>query len=129
MRTAVQYQHDVEGLDYEGIKTTGLSEDEARQALQKIIEVQEKLHQTENSLNLDLHALERQFQGRATSMNLQSANRGGRAKQEEEQRLDEEKQHKLVPYEEVKKKIEEILPKVEKMREELEHAVPGAVAK
>ncbi|HEY3343929.1 MAG TPA: hypothetical protein VGJ97_03310 [Anaerolineaceae bacterium] len=129
MRTAAQYQHDVDGLDVEGIKTSGLSDEEARQALQKIIEVQEKLHQTENSLNLDLHALERQFQGRANSMNLQNANRGGRARQEEEQRLDEEKQHKLVPYEDVRKKVEELLPKVEQMRSELERTVPGAVAK
>jgi hypothetical protein len=129
MRTAAQYQHDVDALDSEGIKTAGLSESEAQQTLQKVIEAEEKLRQIENSLNLDLHALDRQYHGRATSMNLQNANRGGRAKGEEEQRLEEEKKHKLAPYEDVKKKIETLLPQLEQIRSELERAVPGAVQK
>jgi hypothetical protein len=129
MRTAAQYQHDVDGLDTEGIKTAGLSETEAKQTLQKVIELHEKLLQIEHSLNQDLHALDRQYQGRTTSMNLQIANRGGRAKGEEEQRLDEEKKHKLVPYEEIKKKIETLLPQVEQKRGELERAASGAAQK
>ncbi len=121
MRTAAQYQHDVDGLNCEGIQTAGLSGDEARQTLQKVVEIEEKLRQIDGSLNLDLHALERNFQGRATSMQIQSANRSSHAR-EEEHRLDEEKQHKLAPYEDIKKRVDELLPKVAKMREDLEKA-------
>ncbi len=126
MRTAAQYQHDVDGLNSEDIQTTGLSENEARQTLEKVVETEQKLRQIEASLNLDLHALERQYRGRETSVQLQNPNRSSHAR-EEEHRLDEEKQHKLAPYEEVKKRIDELLPQVEKMRGELEKTVPGAV--
>jgi predicted nuclease with TOPRIM domain len=121
MRTAVQYQHDVDGLNCEGIQTTGLSASDARQTLQKVVEIEEKLRQIDASLNLDLHALERQFQGRATSMQIQSANRSSHGR-EEEHRLDEEKRQKLAPYEDIKKRVDELLPKVVKMREDLEKA-------
>jgi predicted nuclease with TOPRIM domain len=121
MRTAAQYQHDVEGLNIEGIQTSGLSGNDASQTLQKVVEIEEKLRQIDASLNLDLHALERQFQGRATSMQIQGANRSSHMR-EEEHRLDEEKQHKLAPYEDLKKRVDELLPKVAKMREELEKA-------
>ncbi len=126
MRTAAQYQHDVDELNCEGIQTAGLSESEASKTLKKIVETEEKLRQIEASLNLDLHALERQYQGRATSMQIQNPNRSSHVR-EEEHRLDDEKQHKLAPYEEVKKKIEELRPQLEKMRAELEKAAPGAV--
>jgi hypothetical protein len=121
MRSAAQYQHDVDGLNCDGIQTAGLSGNEARQALQKVVEIEEKLRQIDASLNLDLHALERNFQGRATSMQIQSANRSSHAR-EEEHRLDEEKQHKLAPYQDIKKRVDELLPKVATMREELEKA-------
>ena len=126
MKTAAQYQHDIDGLNFEGIQTEGLSESEARKTLKQVVETQEKLHQIEAGLNLDLHALERQYRGRSTSVQLQNPNRSAHAR-EEEHRLDEEKQHKLVPYEDVKKRIDTLLPQVEKMREDLEKAVPSKV--
>ncbi len=124
MKTAAQYEHDISDLNLEGLKTEGLSGTQAEETLRKITEAQEKLHQIEASLNLDLHALERQFQGRATSVNTQNANRHGRAKVEEEQRLEVDKERKLSPYLHVKKRIDDLLPEISRMRAELENPSP-----
>ena len=124
MKTAVQYDHDVQELKIEELKTENLSATKAESTLKKIGETQEKLQQIEASLNLDLHALEHQYQGRATSLSTQGGHRSGRAKIEEEQRLEEEKQRKLSPYLDVKKRIEALLPELNRMRADLEKASP-----
>lgn len=128
MRSPAQYEHEVAELKSEEIKTDGLSEAEARQTLEKVTQLHEKLRQVENNLNLDLHALRSQFQGRSAAMNLQNQRKSGKAKMEE-QRLEDERTAKLAPYEEVKNQIVSMLEALEKTRADLERAVPGAMQK
>ena len=129
MRSPAQYQHDVAEFQSEEIKTDGLSEAETRQSLEKIAQLQEKLRQVENSLNLDLHALRSQYQGRSAALNIQNQKKSGKARMDEEQRLEDERTAKLAPYEEIKNQIVSLLESLEKTRMELERAVPGAMQK
>ena len=124
MKTAAQYEHDISDLNLEELQTDGLSAVQAEETLRKISEAEEKLHQIEASLHLDLHALERQYQGRATSVSTQGANRHGRAKAEEEQRLEEEKERKLSPYLKAKERIDTLMPEIGRKRAELEKTSP-----
>lgn len=127
MKTPAQYQHELAALDAEGIKTDGLSEAEAAQSLEKVKDVEEKLKQIDNGLGLDIHALRAQFQGRMASLNIANQRKGGKARTEEEQRLHEERDSKLAPYEEIKKRVDELMEKVGNIRSDLERAVPGSM--
>jgi len=129
MRSPAQYQHEVAELNTEEIKTDGLSEAEAKRALEQVTQLQEKLRQIENSLNLDLHALRSQYQGRSAALNIQNQKKSGKARMDEEQRLEDERTSRLAPYEEVKKQIVSQLEQLEKTRMDLEKAVPGAMQK
>lgn len=127
MKTPAQYQHDLAALDVEGFKTDGLSEAEAAQSLERVKDVEEKLKQIDNALRLDIHALRSQFQGRMTSLNVANQHKGGKSRGEEEERLQEERDSKLAPYEEMKKRVEELLEKIGHIRYDLEQAVPGSM--
>ncbi len=129
MKTPAQYQHEVSEVSAEKIKTDGLSESEARQDLDKVNQALEKLTEIENGLNLDLHALRAQYQGRAAALKMQAGRHAGKSHVEEEQRLEDERQGKLAPYEEVKKQIEQLRQKLEETKGKLERAVPGSMQK
>lgn len=121
MKTPAQYQHEVDDLDLDGIlHTEGVTGDQAQQTLETLRAIQEKLRQMETNLNLEIHALRAQYQGRAAALNVQNARRSGRKSAEDGQRLEDERESKLTPYEEVRKKIEEALQRVDQARGQLE---------
>jgi hypothetical protein len=122
MKTPAQYEHELNELNCDGIIAEGASGKEKPQALEKLTEAEEKLRQIENSLNLDLHALRAQFQGRQAALKMQNTQRGGRNKVDDEQRLGDERESKLTPYEDVKKRIEGCLQQLEQARAKFEES-------
>ena len=126
MKTPTQYQHDLGELHAEDVHTDGLSEGEARQHLEKVNQMLEKLSEMENSLNLDLHAMRAQYQGRASALQMQTGRHAGRSHVEEEQRLEDERLSKLAPYNEVRTQIEQLREQLEGARGKLEQALPGS---
>jgi hypothetical protein len=120
MKTPAQYEHELTDLNCEEIIAEGASGKENSQALEKLTEAEEKLRQIDTSLNLDLHALRAQFQGRQAALNMQNTQRGGHNRVDDEQRLGDERESKLTPYEDVKKRIEDCLHQLEQARSKLE---------
>ncbi len=116
MKTTAQYRHDIQAIHPDEIKTEGLTADQARANLD---EAEAQLRAIERALNLDLHALRSQFQGRASALNIQNAKKSGRNRAEDEERLQEEETSRLAPYEDVKKEIEAALQKIEGLKASL----------
>ncbi|MDD5369251.1 MAG: hypothetical protein PHQ40_09205 [Anaerolineaceae bacterium] len=112
MKTPAQYEHELNEVHYEEVIAEGSPE--------KLAEAEEKLRHIETSLHLDLHALRAQFQGRQAALSMQNTQRGGHNRVDDEQRLGDERESKLTPYEEVKKRIESTLQQLEQARNKLE---------
>ncbi len=123
MKTPAQYQHQIAEFDVEKIKVEGATPAEIQAGLDLAQAMHDQLREIERSLNLDLHALRSQFQGKEASINLMNQRRmSGKRRAEEEQRLQEVEQGKLAPYEEVKKALEALLAGLEEKRSQLESA-------
>ncbi|MCL4559430.1 MAG: hypothetical protein M1281_02300 [Chloroflexi bacterium] len=127
MKTPAQYQHEIAELHLDEIDSQGLPGEESGKNLSRIEEVQEKLRQIEMGLNFDMHALRSQFHGRQAALNAMTQRRvGGKNKAEEEQRIAEERENKLGPYEEIHKHITEQLAHLDQLKGELGASTPGA---
>jgi hypothetical protein len=93
MKTIAQYEHELSELKLEDLR--------AETPADQLAEAENKLKIIENSLSLELHAMKAQFQGRATSLAGQMSRRSGKARSEEEQRLDSERNTRLNPYQDL----------------------------
>ncbi len=125
MKTPAQYQHEIASLDLEAIPSTVPAGEEAGKALSLVAEAQEKLKQIEIGLNYDIHALRSQYHGREAALNSMAQRRiGGKNKAEEEQRIQEERESKIGPYEEIRTLINDQLARLEQVKSELEGSKP-----
>jgi hypothetical protein len=120
MKTAAQYQHQISVVDLDAIKLDGISAQDAKEALARIESIHNELLEIERNLNLDLHALNAQFQGRLAAELHGMANRRGRNRAEDEQRIRDEQAARLAPYEQVKSRLNELLARLQEMRTRLE---------
>lgn len=122
MRTAAQYQHQISAINLDEIRLDGLSAQEVRKALARLEQLHGELVEIERTLNLDLHALNAQYQGRLAAELHGMANRRGRSRAEDEQRIRDEQAARLAPYEQVKTHLGELLARLQEMRAKLETA-------
>lgn len=120
MKTAAQYQHQISAIDLDAIKLDGISAQEAKEALARIESIHNELLEIERDLNLDLHALNAQFQGRLAAELHGMAKRRGRSRAEDEQRIRDEQAARLAPYEQVKSHLNELLARLQEIRSRLE---------
>ncbi len=123
MKTPHQYQSQLTEYDLDQIKVEGLSKSQAQKELARLSEIQSHLRDMETSLNMDIHALRSQFQGRIAALSITTHHK---SKIEEEQRVEEERNTKLAPYEQVKSQIQGMLATLEEKRGALEKAAPGS---
>ena len=93
MKTPTQYQYDLDQL---------LADPSGKPDL-------EKLNALETELIMDLQAKKMQFMGRAASHLGSFSKQGGRERAENEKRLEDEKQAKLKPYEDLLEKVQELI--------------------
>ncbi len=125
MKTPAQYQHEIAGLNLEAIPSSASTGEDAGKTLSLVAEAQEKLKQIEIGLNYDIHALRSQYHGREAALNSMAQRRiGGKNKAEEEQRIQEERESKIGPYEEIRKLINEQLARLDEIKSELEGSKP-----
>ena len=110
MKTPHQYTSQFADLGLDQIKVEGLTQAEAQQALTRLAEIHSHLKDLETSLNLDMHALRSQFQGRIAALSITTHHK---ARVEEEQRAAEERDAKLAPFEEVKTQLQGLLAVLE----------------
>ena len=71
---------------------------------------------------MDMHALRAQFQGRIASLKITTHHK---AKVDEEQRAEEERDAKLAPYDEIKAQLQALLVTLEEKRMALEKVASG----
>jgi len=117
MKTPIQYKNQLAGLSLDQVKTEGATQDEAQKSLARLDEIHAHVRDLEVSLNLDIHALRSQYQGRIASLSI---NPHHKPRVEEEQRVEEERDNKLAPYEAVKTQIHELLAELDQKRALLE---------
>jgi hypothetical protein len=122
MKTPTQYKNQLTELGLDQIKIDGVTHPEAQKVLTRLAEIHSHLKDLETSLNLDIHALRSQYQGRIAALSI---NTHHKAKVEEEQRAEEERDTKLAPYEEVKSQLQALLVTLEEKRAALEKVAPG----
>lgn len=91
MKTPVQYQHEIDQVLKEGKPSL------------------EVLTDLEHSLQLDLHALQMQFNGRAASTLNKVSKQSGRERSEGQKHLEEEKQNRMQPYQDLLKKVQDVI--------------------
>jgi hypothetical protein len=90
MKTLVQYQHELDQLNSQGSPSPEL------------------VSEIERELQLDIHALQMQFNGRAAASINQSAKKSGKERAENQKRLDDEKTRKIQPYLDLLAKIQQM---------------------
>jgi hypothetical protein len=122
MKTSAQYQHMVAEIHLDEIKSEGISPAEAGEFLSKLETAHNQLLEVERSLNLDLRAFNAQYQGRMASSLRDITSHHGKNRVEEEQRIQDERESKLAPYEDIKKQIAQMLSQVDELRAKLEKA-------
>jgi conjugal transfer/entry exclusion protein len=129
MTTLVQYQHQVDELKLENIPLKGVSPDQARESLEKLMDLQKHAQEVERAVKLDLQMIRTQYQSRiaATSagnsslVNISEKHRvGGKMRAGEVEKVNAERDSKIAPLEQVEKQLEEILAKVSVARANLE---------
>jgi hypothetical protein len=89
MKTPIQYQHEVDQLLGQG-----------KPSPESFIEL-------ERNLQLDIHALKMQFTGRAASALKNNSHQSGKERAEVQERLDEEKEKRIKPYQDLLDKVKE----------------------
>ena len=117
MKTAQQYKNQVAEIDLAQIKTENLTPAEAKQNLSRLEEIHTRVRELEVSLNLDIHALRSQYQGRIAS---HSINPRHNARIEEERRVEEERDAKLAPYEEARTQVRTLITELAEKQAVLE---------
>jgi len=117
MKTPIQYKNQLTELGIDQIKTDGESQAEAENSLSQLAEILQHVKDIETSLNMDIHALRSQFQGRIGALSI---NQHHKSRVEEEQRVVEERDTKLAPYEEVKSQLQTLLAELEEKKANLE---------
>ncbi len=113
MKTPHQYTSQLADLGLDQIQVKDLAPAEAQQALARLAGIQSQLKDLETSLNMDIHALRSQYQGRIAALSITTHHK---ARVEEEQRAAEERDAKLAPYEEVKTQLQALLATLEEKR-------------
>lgn len=111
MKTPLQYKNLINELDLDQIKTENIDPADVKQSISHLMEIQNQLKNTEISLNMDIHALRSQYQGRIKSLSI---NPHHKPRVEEEQRVQDERDAKLAPYEEVKNQIQTLIEETSK---------------
>lgn len=91
MKTPAQYQHELNEMLSGGTPTT------------------EQLRELEQLVQRDLFALEMQFKGREASELNRTSKQSGKERADQQKHLLEEKNRKLAPYQDLLKKISEII--------------------
>ncbi len=117
MKTPIQYKNQLADLVVDQIKTDGVTPDEAKKSLDRLAEIHARIRDLDVSLNLDIHALRSQYQGRIAALSI---NPHGKPRIEEEQRVEEERDHKLAPYDAVRIQLHELMTAVDEKRALLE---------
>jgi hypothetical protein len=123
MKTPHQYQNLLTDLGLDQIMVDGITHSEAQKALTRLTEIHVHLKDLETSLNMDIHALRSQYQGRIAALSITTHHK---AKVEEEQRAEEERDNRLAPYEEVKSQLQALLVTLDEKRAALEKVATGA---
>ncbi len=95
MKTPTQYQHELDQL---------LSDSSGKPSL-------DKLSALETELVMDLQAKKMLYMGRAASRLGSFSKQGGRERAESEKRLEDEKQAKLKPYEDLLATVQDLIQK------------------
>ncbi len=106
MKTPLQYKKQIEELGLDQIKTEDLTPEEVKQSISRLAEAQTHLRNIEVGLNMDMHALRSQYQGRIAALSI---NTGRKPRVEEEQRAQEERDTKLAPFEDVKTQLQALI--------------------
>jgi hypothetical protein len=122
MKTPHQYKSQLEDLGLDQVKIEGITRSDAQSALTRLKDIHTHLKDLETGLNMDMHALRSQYQGRIAALSITTHHK---AKVEEEQRAEEERNAKLAPYEEVKSQVQALLVTLEEKRTALEKAASG----
>ena len=122
MKTPHQYQNQLADLGLDQIVVDGVAPSEVQKALTRLTEIHLHIKDLETSLNMDIHALRSQYQGRIAALSITTHHK---ARVEEEQRAEEERDAKLAPYEEVKSKLQALLVTLEEKRAALEKVTPA----
>ena len=122
MKTPIQYKNQLGELGLDQIKIDGLTGAETQKVAGRLTEIQTHLKDLETSLNMDMHALRSQFQGRIGALKIATHHK---SRIEEEQRVEEERDAKLAPYEEVKSELLALLVALEEKRTALEKVAAG----
>ena len=122
MKTPYQYKSLLGDLGLDQIQTDGITDADAQKVHARLIEIQIHLKDIETSLNMDMHALRAQYQGRIGALKIATHHK---SRVEEEQRVEEERDAKMAPYEEVKAQLQALLVTLEEKRAALEKVAPG----
>jgi len=125
MKTPHQYTSQLAELGLDQIVVEGVTGAEAQQALARLAEIHSHLKDLETSLNLDMHALRSQYQGRIAALSITAHHK---SRSEEEQRVTEERDAKLAPFEEVKTQLQGLLAALEEKRAALEKDATDGLA-
>jgi hypothetical protein len=113
MKTPLQYKNQLVDLGIDQIPAENISPAEAKQNLEQLEVIHARIRDTETGLNMDIHALRSQFQGRLAALGINSKRK---VRSGEEQRVEEESDIRLAPYEEVKAQIQTLLKEIEEKR-------------
>ena len=122
MKTPYQYKSLLGELGLDQVTTEGITGAEAQKVVDRLAEIHTHLKDLETSLNMDMHALRSQYQGRIAALKITTHHK---SKVEEEHRVEEEQNAKLAPYDEVKSQLQAQLAVIDEKRTALEKVAPA----
>ncbi len=117
MTTPAQYQHRLSELD-----VTALDQPLTNETQPKLEELRDHLHQMEQDINREIHIIRTQYQPRIDGVNRGGSSRvltsnkqvsSGRKRAEELERLEQERDGKIAPFQAVKDNVMDLLQKVD----------------
>jgi hypothetical protein len=117
MKTPQQFKNIINDLDLSQIRTENLTPEEAKQNLARLAEMHMQMREMEVNLNLEIHALRSQYQGRMAAVGI---NPRRHARMENERHIEEERDSRLAPYEEVRDQVRSMMAELAEKQASLE---------